>query len=192
MNFENALYYTFSTVAQSLGAAISLLGAFVLLRYQMINATLQLAAKTAMRGALLDQEVGRLGLIRSITGNYDGLIAVLRKPVDRAVQAGNVGGADAAAAALTQISLQLEGRTQLMKDFRWALITSITLMGLAVLALGCTPVILKYRFEFVALAFAVVCFVGTLAQFGILMYRQLNQDSAESSKTRKKSAGVGC
>ena len=37
---ENALYYTFSTIAQTLGSAIALLGAFVLYRLQGLNASI--------------------------------------------------------------------------------------------------------------------------------------------------------
>ena len=38
---ENALFYTFSTIAQTLGAAIASLGAFALYRLQTIGATLE-------------------------------------------------------------------------------------------------------------------------------------------------------
>lgn len=41
MDYTTALYYTFSTIAQTLGAAIALLGAFVLFRLQSLNAEME-------------------------------------------------------------------------------------------------------------------------------------------------------
>lgn len=46
---ENALFYTFSTIAQTLGGAIALLGAFVLYRLQSISNELEDAGISAMQ-----------------------------------------------------------------------------------------------------------------------------------------------
>jgi hypothetical protein len=42
----NAIYYTFSTIAQSLAGAIALLGAFVVLRLQSLDTTIHLSANS--------------------------------------------------------------------------------------------------------------------------------------------------
>ena len=56
---ENALFYTFSTIAQTLAAAIALLGAFVLFRLQTIGATLQELSILVIQPYLPDSEVSR-------------------------------------------------------------------------------------------------------------------------------------
>lgn len=190
MNFENALYYTLSTITQSLGGAIALLGAFVLLRYQMINSTLQSAGKTAMSGVILDAVTGRKILTYYIQGRYGHLCNLLRGPASAGLKRGNVLGADEAVAALGQIRLELRRRRQLMREFRVALITSIASMGLATLGLAYTPYIIAAKLESDVLIIAVAAFVITLIQFGFLLYRQLNQEVAESiSRPIKQETG---
>jgi hypothetical protein len=67
---ENALLYTFSTIAQTLGGAIALLSAFVLYRFQSLDASMakeakELRARFAMGGG----NVADFDRIESV-GNY--------------------------------------------------------------------------------------------------------------------------
>ena len=48
---ENALYYTFSTIAQALAAAITILGAFALYRLQAMNAEISERSQTVAQAA---------------------------------------------------------------------------------------------------------------------------------------------
>lgn len=56
---ENTLYYTFSTIAQTLAGAVAFLGAFVLFRLQAISHLLQSSAELLSRVWLADDEIQR-------------------------------------------------------------------------------------------------------------------------------------
>ncbi len=57
---ENALFYTFSTIAQTLAAAIALLGAFALYRLQSIGGLLHDLAVSAVQPYLPNDEAQKL------------------------------------------------------------------------------------------------------------------------------------
>lgn len=55
---ENALFYTFSTIPQTLAAAIALLGAFVLYRLQSINAEIEEKSSTVQQLCINQKDNG--------------------------------------------------------------------------------------------------------------------------------------
>jgi hypothetical protein len=93
----NALFYTFSTIAQTLAGAIALLGAFVLFRRQSLNAEIESNASqiAAVLESVLDRDeirtLSRHGLYRELlehsahvtipTGTYQATRELGRLPV---------------------------------------------------------------------------------------------------------------
>jgi hypothetical protein len=61
---ENALFYTFSTIAQTLAAAIAFLGAFALYRFQSIEVSLDEMCIGAIQPYLPDEELANLAGMR--------------------------------------------------------------------------------------------------------------------------------
>ena len=56
---STSLYYTFSTISQTLAGAIGLLGAFVLFRFSSLNEVLRLSGANVLTG--IDQDASRVG-----------------------------------------------------------------------------------------------------------------------------------
>lgn len=180
MSYENALFYTLSTITQSLGGAIALLGSFVLLRFQIISSNLHLSAKTVIDATSMSPQQekkvrrffaeGRYGMVRLELSDQVGVVASAE-----------------AEAAMQQIGLELKRRLRLLRDFGTALITSIILMGCATAGLALVPKILACDYAVHVLTIAVLAFIGTLVQFGTLLHRQLNyqaRDMATPDKTK--------
>src|ERR1044072_8524572 len=75
---DNALYYTFSTIAQTFASAIALLAAFVLYRFQILSSALETHANDLRKQY---SEESDLVLSNSfvVKGDFDGFVEYLTK-----------------------------------------------------------------------------------------------------------------
>jgi len=172
MNFENALYYTLSTVTQTLGGAVALSGAFVLLRYQIIDSRLHAAAMEALDSGIIPktEELNFRNLLSE--GKYGLVREALNAQIVIAEQ--NGGGSQIhARSCLHQMRVGLKRFLELKLHFIWLLMVSIPVMALAAVGLALVPVILVAKGEGVVLIVALVAFVTVLIQIAFLLYRQL-------------------
>ena len=123
---DNTLYYTLSTIAQSVAAAFAFLGAFVLFRLQAADARLKdiavtLAGTTSMGDAF--DRYQHLIATRSYQELYK-LVSV----------SANVNASFNA--SYTALGAELKEATRLQTQFRWLAIPSLALIGASVIALS--------------------------------------------------------
>lgn len=158
---DNALYYTFSTIAQALAAAVALLGAFVIVRLQQLSATLATSGQHVIRPLLPDKEARRLvdcalfdELAEYIVGNE--AIRDVRR--------------DAYYAAEHSFRRALASRRTIIRSWRRAMIASgLTIVG-AVLALAFTPYLVHVGWASWALGIAILALTVTLCAQGRVLW----------------------
>ena len=126
---SNALFYTFSTIAQTLAGAMALLAAFLLYRLQTLNGTIE---RDAERISLAIE--GLHGRARQFfdDGQYKELLAA-------AAQVAFPPGHYRAETERTRLPRLLGKKTRLVRDFQVALYLTAGLITFSVLALILTP-----------------------------------------------------
>jgi hypothetical protein len=161
---ENALFYTFSTISQTLAGAIALLGAFVLYRLQTLNAGLQqnaAIARTHIRGnpnQMMDYE---------LQGRYDEVLQVcLQANQETPVEF---------TAARSQLAELLARRTSLYRSFRWSLLLTVSLVWVSVALLAFTPRIASTGYAEVVLALGTIWFLSCLGAYSALLVGQVKR-----------------
>jgi hypothetical protein len=129
---ENALFYTFSTIAQTLAAAIALLGAFALYRLQTIRAVLDDLAGTAMQPYLPDETARKL----QAEGAYIALLDHLSNTQPRNPKEANE---PRQVATRNTLRAHVETMSFIRRSLTWALgLTGAAIVG-AVTVLAFTP-----------------------------------------------------
>jgi hypothetical protein len=80
---ENALLYTFSTIAQTLGGAIALLSAFVLYRFQSLDSIFEKEAKVLRTDfAMRNGNVAEFDQLESV-GDYQRILEIVKAQGER-------------------------------------------------------------------------------------------------------------
>jgi hypothetical protein len=164
---ENALFYTFSTISQTLAGAIALLGAFVLYRLQTLNAGLQqnaAIARTHIRG---NSNQHSLMMDYELQGRYDEVLQVcLQANQETPVEF---------TAARSQLAELLARRTSLYRSFRWSLLLTVSLVGVSVALLAFTPRIASTGYAEVVLALGTIWFLSCLWAYSALLVGQVKR-----------------
>jgi hypothetical protein len=130
----NALYYTFSTIAQTLAGAIALLGAFVLYRLNGLNAGIDETARRLRTAYPSDSEPEMTAMI--VHGRYDGLLAYADK---NRSQPGKQLREDIVDMARSDLAKLLATRRRLFWRFNVALVLTAGVMLLSVIILPFVP-----------------------------------------------------
>jgi hypothetical protein len=162
---DNSLFYTFSTIAQAIAGALGLLGAFVLFRVQFLKSQIDgyalqvvqaIDSAVSLHRELRDDAFNEpSGLQRD--GRYDKLFEWL---------------APEARALLREI---VRKRDELIRDFRFVLILSTTLIFFAALVLSCAGLILKSALLTISVFVVGLAWLGLcLIKYVQLMLRALN------------------
>jgi hypothetical protein len=131
---DNALFYTFSTIAQALAAAFALLGAFVLYKLQQLSTTLAEVSNTVILPYLPNEDARRL----RANGLYPELQAFLLTQPQQ-----NPEALDPAVlrAARNAFATSLAARSTLMDQLSFALKLTAAVIAGAILVLALTPLI---------------------------------------------------
>jgi hypothetical protein len=130
---DSALYYTFSTIAQALAAAVALLAAFLLYRLQSINSEME---ERTLR--IIQYYGGKVRLRLDelhVTGDYEEIALLTKDPLPPNLEEGEVGFARKRLGVLVSI------RNSLRRDFRLSLLLTVLLATFSVLILALTPMI---------------------------------------------------
>jgi hypothetical protein len=168
---ENALFYTFSTIAQTLAATIALLGAFVLYRLQLLGAELENAASTAIQPYLPNDEINRL----RGENNYHDLVILLNTAVPTAnTQAGvnnpYILSKRRALPTLLRLRRQIHGLMKVSLAFTMVLIAS------SVVVLSTTPLIAtSANLTCSVFAIGVLLFVVCLVLYALLILKAVHE-----------------
>ena len=130
---DTALYYTFSTIAQALAAAIALLGAFTLYRLQLLAAAMPEAAsilKTHTTANRADVDAA------FIVADYGKVFALVRA-ADAKSQRTEI------RAGLEKFSRILGEKRAVIRSFQAALVASVIVILGSVIVLALTPSIVR-------------------------------------------------
>lgn len=164
---ENALFYTFSTIAQTLAAAIALLGAFTLYRLQTIGALLDDLALTAMQPYLPDDTARRL----RAEENYGAFLEHLRNTQSRKT---NETIDPVPTAALHRLGAYVQALSSLQGLLKWALGLTVVVIIAAVTILALTPQIATQpSLACVVFILGIGSFAGCLVVYSVLVVRSL-------------------
>ena len=168
---ENALFYTFSTIAQTLAAAIAILGAFVLYRLQSLSAEIEDAALTAIQPYLPNDEVNRL----RAENDYAALVTLLgtiQPTVNKASEVAIPFVASKRAALPALLAL----RAQLHRLLRASLSFTVVLIAASVIVLATTPLIAaSANITCTTFGVGVVAFVACLILYARLIVKALHE-----------------
>ncbi len=162
---ENALFYTFSTIAQTLAASIALLGAFVLYRLQTLNAEIEDAGLTMIQPYLPNDEATRL----VAHGRYAELISLLTQIQPNSVHDANNPFITSKRDKLPHL---LALRTQLHRLLKFALGSTVVVIVSAIVILAITPVIASSS-NLVWLTFSIglLALLGCLCLYAVLILK---------------------
>jgi hypothetical protein len=128
---ENALLYTFSTIAQALGGAFALLAAFVLYRFQSLG-PMMVHDSAEIRGCL-SRGGGDLTLFDSmrLRGNWRGLVLV----IDSIMETDEPGISSAEGELIFRMKMSLELQILLEQLFRFGAFMTAATMAYSVAAI---------------------------------------------------------
>jgi hypothetical protein len=162
---ENTLYYTFSTIAQSLAGAIAFVGAFVLFRLQAISQALRSGADILGRLWLGDEEIQRA----SAAGDFGALLAraehLITKPVPSSWRVEHQAALDGMRVSLTQ-------RKNILRVLLAVLLVAAVVMILAVAILSRVhQLAVRDSLAASALVLGVLAFAVSVTAIGLLVWR---------------------
>ena len=167
---ESTLYYTFSTIAQTLAGAIALLGAFILYRLQKLNNGLDDHAKFIRKQYAADEDLISLNSF-IVKGQYKKFLKYTSaKPVVAAKEEGQSPVTD------VQVKMQelLVLRKSLVRSFTVSLFLTVTLIAASVIALAVTPSLnSRNNVRSGSLSLAVVWFLACLISYVSLLRKSL-------------------
>lgn len=165
----NALFYTFSTISQTLAGAIALLGAFVLYRLQSLNLEIEEESSSV---------VGRYGLVaRGYSESNQKAVMELhdeqkyREVVTFIANTPLPPSVDQANRVRSSLVRHLDQKDALMKAFKFSLWLTVGLVVASVAALSWTPALVESPWANASLVVAVAWFSVCMASYGILVYR---------------------
>jgi hypothetical protein len=158
----NAFFYTFSTIAQTLAAAIALLAAFLLYRFQGLNHEID---DNSMRLSLpLASVVGQKADFMHRRGQYRELLALAAEtqfPVTT-YQAKD---------ERARLPVLLDLKDSLLCRFHVALYLTVGLITVSILALILTPSLADTSVAILILAVALVWFIGCMISYVNLLMK---------------------
>ena len=156
---ENALYYTFSTIAQALAAAIALLGAFTLYRLQLLQASM-LEAATILR---THTSANRAAIDAAyIVADYNRVFELVRA-ADAKSQLTEI------RAGLEKFSRLLGEKRSVLRTFQVGLVASVLVILGSVIVLSFAPLIVRSGFGALFLAAGCVSLGVCLGLYGRLL-----------------------
>ena len=130
---ENALYYTFSTIAQALAAAIALLGAFTLYRLQLLQAAMLEAAAILKSHTSADRgEVDAAYIV----ADYNRVFELVR-------DADGKSKLTEIRAGLEKFARLLAEKRLVLRTFQVALVASVLVILASVIVLSFAPLIVR-------------------------------------------------
>ncbi len=169
---ENALFYTLSTISQTLAGAIALLGAFVLYRLQILkvdegNSAAAIYTHAQAAGATQDQ-VNRIRELQ-LTGRYSQLLQLSRQ-VKQNAPAQTPLEFTKSQSELDKLVRQRKG---LRRFFLVSLILTVTVIAASVIALAITPYIAWEGYSTTVLVIGVIGLLACLGSYLLLLCRQV-------------------
>ncbi len=164
---ENALFYTFSTIAQTLAAAIALLGAFALYRLQIIGIALHDLAVSAIQPYIPNDTAMKL----CGEADFSALEEFLRKtpPLnpDNANAPYYLGKRNA-------FAHHVETLTSIQHLLKWTLLVTVFAIAGAVTVLALTPKLITVAgVPEVTLVVGTVAFIGCLVTHTVFVVKAL-------------------
>jgi hypothetical protein len=168
---ENTLYYTFSTIAQTLAGAIALLGAFILYRLQKVNSGLDDHAKFIRKQYSEEEDLVFLNSF-IVKGEYKKFLKYTRaKPVA-------VSSDQQEQSYLTDVQAKMQEllafRKSLIRRFTVSLFLTVSLIGASVIALAVTPSLnARTDVRSASLGLAIVWFLACLVSYVSLLRKSL-------------------
>ncbi len=130
---ENALYYTFSTIAQALAAAIALLGAFTLYRLQLLQAAmLEAAAILKSHTSANRAEIDAAYIVADYNRVFELVRAADAKSKLTEIRAG-----------LEKFARLLAEKRAVLQSFQVALVASVLVILASVIVLSFAPLIVR-------------------------------------------------
>jgi hypothetical protein len=139
---ENALYYAFSAIVQSLAAAIAILTAFALYRLQRIDTALRDAGFILMQNHLQNVDMWNL-YVQGEYGQFRERFIELRKERDGESWEANLAAGAEGYAKFRQIDTDWRTRTNLLPHFKDVLILTGEVIALSLAVLCFVPAILR-------------------------------------------------
>lgn len=171
---ENTLYYTFSTIAQTLAGAIALLGAFILYRLQKLNNGLDDHAKFIRKQYSEEEDLISLNSF-IVKGEYKKFLKYIRaKPIGVASDAAT----DESQSYLTDVQLKMQEllvlRKSLIRSFTVSLLLTVSLIAVSVILLAVTPSLnARSDLRSGSLVVAIVWFLACLISYVSLLRKSL-------------------
>ena len=154
MQMETALYYTLSTVSQTLAGALGMLAAFLVLRVSTLDMSIR-------------EAIGRLQDTTHIHphGGNQEILRVFQEEVKRQPQ-----GRGAAVLALAHADRALQTRAGLLGAARAAFTLSACMMGICFIGLASSPWLALAAWRAIpVVAFVILGGVGCLVWYGLIV-----------------------
>jgi hypothetical protein len=171
---ENTLYYTFSTIAQTLAGAIALLGAFILYRLQKLNNGLDDHAKFIRKQYSEEEDLIFLNSF-IVKGEYKKFLKYSRaKPIAAASNPGNDAGQSYLIDVQAKMQELLVLRKSLIRSFTLSLLLTVSLIATSVVALAVTPSLnARSNLRSGSLVLGIVWFLACLISYVSLLRKSL-------------------
>lgn len=167
---ETTLYYTFSTIAQTLAGAIALLGAFILYRLQKLNSGLDDHAKFIRKQYTEEEDLVFLNSF-IVKGEYK---KFLKYSHNNPLTAGIDEELSYVADVQTKMQELLTLRKALIRSFSVSLLLTVSLIAASVIALAVTPSLnSKSNLRSGSLSLAIVWFLACLISYVSLLRKSL-------------------
>jgi hypothetical protein len=163
---ENALFYTFSTIAQTLAAAIALLGAFALYRLQSIGASLRDLADSVIQPYLPNDTALKL----SGEEKFAELDEYLRNTPPANPQSANAPFYSGKRSAFAD---HVATRASIQCLLKWVLATTVMVISGAVAVLGVTPTVVSVGAPTAVLVVGIGAFIGCLVFYAVFVMAAL-------------------
>lgn len=159
---ETTFYYTFSTIAQSIAAAMGLIGAFVLFRLESVNAQIEEATEKIIR-YLDSTSYTRAGLDAILALNsYSDVLEMTKDPVRKS-------GNPNLTSPHYKLEVLLQYEASVKSKLRLSLWLTGSLLVMSIVALCLTPTLARRSFAGMILLFAVIWVGGCLFSYGVLI-----------------------
>jgi len=159
---DQSLYYTFSTIAQTLGAAIAFLGAFVLYRLQSLNAEIEdVVTQKLLQAHFSGETILALQQLHAGAKHIDFL--------QRARSSAPASAIEHLQTPLARLEALVTAKSALVCRFRWSLWLTVAVIGFAVAVLALVPAVMSCSRPEWLLAVGVLAFVGCLVTYARLL-----------------------
>lgn len=166
-NMDTALYYTFSTIAQTLAGAIALLSAFVLYQLQSLHKEMEEKSGTVI--CQYNDEHRKILQDYENHGQYDELFEyVLKHPLDSNQITDHIKSSQ------ERLGVLVQSKKSLMADFRFSLFLTVGLIAASIIVLSVTPILNTLcSVVFLTFIIGIVWFITCLAKYVCLVNKIL-------------------